>query len=68
MIEDEKKTFDCVEMQHHGAEKLREKLSGMTREAQLAYWQNRTQELRERQDRLKKARGMGDAICRDWLA
>ena len=39
------KAFDCVEMQHKGAEKLQEKLSGMTREEQLEYWRVRTDEL-----------------------
>ena len=44
-----KKKFDCVEMQHHGAEKVRAKLSGMTIEEQAAYWEGRAQEMRKRQ-------------------
>lgn len=49
------KTFDCVEMQHRGAEKLREKTSDMTLEEELAFWRERTQTLRERQKKAKEA-------------
>lgn len=48
------KTFDCVEMQHRGAEKLREKTSGMTLEEQLAFWRERSQALRLRQKKAKE--------------
>ena len=45
----EKKPFDCVEMQHQGAERVQARLAGMTREEQLAYWERRGHELLERQ-------------------
>ena len=48
------KTFDCVEMQHRGAEAVRERLKGMSMEEQLAYWRERTDELRERQRKIKE--------------
>lgn len=43
-----KKTFDCVELQHHGAEKVQAKLAGMTLDEQVAYWERRGKELRKR--------------------
>jgi len=43
------KKFDCVEMKHQGAEQLLKRLSGLTPEQELAFWQKRT-------DVLKKSR------------
>lgn len=43
------KTFDCVEMKRRGAERVRERLSGMTTEEQLAYWDKRYEQLVQRQ-------------------
>ena len=43
------KTFDCVEMKHRGAEKLKEKIDRLTVQQELAFWAERSQELRERQ-------------------
>jgi hypothetical protein len=40
-----KKPFDCVEMKHKGAERVQALLAGMTREEQLAYWEERGREL-----------------------
>jgi hypothetical protein len=40
-----KKKFDCVEMKHKGAEVVQARLAGMTREEQLAYWEERTRAL-----------------------
>ena len=40
-----KKTFDCVEMKHHGAEKLQARLSTMTFDEQVTYWDRRGKEL-----------------------
>ena len=40
-----KKSFDCVDMKHKGAEKVQAKLAGMSREQQLEYWRMRTDEL-----------------------
>lgn len=43
-----KKTFDCVELQHRGAQKVQAKLAGMTLDEQVAYWERRGKELRKR--------------------
>lgn len=43
-----KKTLDCMEMQHRGAERVRELTQGMTEEEQLAFWRERTEALRKR--------------------
>lgn len=50
-----KKKFDCVEMQHRGAEAIRRATQGMTREEELAYWQRGTAELLEMQRKLREA-------------
>ena len=42
-----KKTFDCVEMKHRGAEKVQAKLAAMTLDEQVAYWERRGTELRK---------------------
>ena len=47
-----KKGFDCVEMMHHGAEKIREETKDMTFEEKIAYWQQRSREFREEQEKL----------------
>ena len=44
-----KKTFDCVEMQHRGAEHVRKLTEGMTLEEELEFWRRRTAEMRKRQ-------------------
>ena len=40
--------MNCVEMKRRGAARLQKKLAGMTRDQQLAYWADRTEELRKR--------------------
>jgi len=40
------KTFDCVEMKRQGAERLQEKLAGMTRDERLAYWAERNEQFK----------------------
>jgi hypothetical protein len=50
------KKFDCVEMMHRGAERIREITKDMTEEEELAYWRARTQELIERKKQLTKMR------------
>jgi hypothetical protein len=45
-------------MQHRGAEEIRKKLAGKTREQQIEYWRTRTAELRSRQQALQKERGI----------
>ena len=44
-----KKTFDCVEMMHQGAERVRQEIRGMTQEEELAYWRQQTEALRQLQ-------------------
>ncbi len=44
------KTFDCVEMMHRGAEKIRGRISGMAREQEVAFWRERSRTLRQRQE------------------
>jgi hypothetical protein len=48
------KNFDCVEMKHLGAEKIREKIQGMTREQEAAFWKERSQALRKHQADVKQ--------------
>ena len=43
-----KKTFDCVEMKHLGAEKVQSKLATMTLDEQVEYWEQRGKELRKK--------------------
>ena len=36
------KTFDCVEMQHRGGARIREKTKGMTLREKVVFWRGRT--------------------------
>ena len=47
-----KKMFDCVEMKRDGAQEVQQVLAGMTLQEELAYWQNGTDELTDRQRQL----------------
>lgn len=49
-----KKTFDCVEMKHVGAEQIRKQTVGMTRQQLLEFWRQRSQALREHQQQLMR--------------
>jgi len=49
-----KKHFDCVEMMHQGAARVREELAGKSLEEQAAYWRKSTQALLGRQARLRE--------------
>jgi hypothetical protein len=51
-----KKTFDCVEMKHQGAEKVQAMIAGMTIDEQIAYWERRGKEIRELQAALRARR------------
>jgi hypothetical protein len=51
-----KKPFDCVEMMHQGAARLRKKLAGMTEAQELDYWREQTAELRRKAKAAKKRR------------
>ena len=49
MMKTKTKKFDCVEMMHKGAENVRKKLSKMTDEQKLNYWNIRYNEINEKQ-------------------
>ncbi len=51
------KTFDCVEMKHRGAEKVREQTKDMKPEQELAFWHERSRILRRRQE-IAKGKGL----------
>lgn len=48
-----RKTFDCVEMKRHGAERIHNQIANMTPEEQLVFWEERTKLLKERQQTIK---------------
>ena len=43
------KEFDCVEMKHKAAEKVKAKIAGLSTKEELAFWKNQTESLRKRQ-------------------
>jgi len=47
------KKFDCVQMKRQGAEKVREQTATLTREQELRFWQERSEQLRQQQATLK---------------
>lgn len=51
------KTFDCVRMKRQGAERVMKQLEGKSFQEQLEYWQKGTEDLKRRQQELKKTRG-----------
>ena len=51
-----KKTFDCVEMMHQGAEYVRHQVEGMTLEEEAEYWRQQTEKLKRHQQELAKQR------------
>lgn len=60
-----KKTFDCVAMKRRGAEKIYKQIAGMTVEQELAFWQQRTDALKQRQHTIRnRCRKSGRAISR----
>ena len=50
------KTFDAVEMKRRGQELLRSKLQGLSPEQEIEFWRQRTEELLDRQRRLRAQR------------
>ena len=54
MAEDMKtKKFDCVQMKRLGAAKVREQTAALTKEQELAFWRERSSQLRQRQAALR---------------
>jgi hypothetical protein len=49
------KEFDCVEMQDRAALRIHETLKGMTREEELAYWRERSEEAQKKYPRMETA-------------
>jgi hypothetical protein len=45
-----KTKLNCVEMKHQGAEKVREKTSGLTIAEELRFWQERSMALRKQKE------------------
>lgn len=52
------KRFDCVEMMHEGAARVREETAGMTIEEQATYWEARTKALLARQATLRAKKNL----------
>ena len=50
------KQFDCMALQHRGALKIYEQTKNMTITEELAYWQQRTKELRQLQQARKQSK------------
>ena len=46
----EKKPFDCVQMKHKAAERIRKELEGKTKEERLAYWREEAERQRKMQE------------------
>ncbi|HID99669.1 MAG TPA: hypothetical protein EYP59_05190 [Thiotrichaceae bacterium] len=47
------KQFSCVALQHRGAEKIYEQTKHLTISEEVAYWQQRSHELRQAQEARK---------------
>ncbi len=47
------KKFDCVQMKHSGAAKVREQIANLTKEQELAFWRERSNYLRQQQSAIK---------------
>ncbi|HEY2986572.1 MAG TPA: hypothetical protein VGL11_02530 [Candidatus Binatia bacterium] len=43
------KKFDCVAMMHKGAAEVRKKIRGMKKRDEIAFWQESSQRLKQRQ-------------------
>jgi hypothetical protein len=48
-----KKSFDCVEMMHEASLRIYEETKDMSEEEELAYWERKNQEMRQRHPRLQ---------------
>ncbi len=48
------KTFDCIDMKRRSAKVLQEKLAHLSPAEQLAWWQERTEELRALRDQARQ--------------
>jgi hypothetical protein len=55
------KYFDCVEMQDRGALRIYEETKDMTKEQELAYWRQKSDEAREKYPRMREPAPAGSA-------
>ena len=53
--------LDCVQVKQLGAAQVRERTAALTKEQELAFWQERSQHLRRRQADLKAPDSQADA-------
>ena len=59
------KTFDCVEMKQRGAELVRQRLAGMSRDEEIEYWRQRSEQFeRDQEQRRAQRPGMRDPSSR----
>ncbi len=49
-----KKNFDCVEMKHKSAERIAQKISGLSPQQELEFWRASTQNLVKSEKQLNK--------------
>ena len=64
-----KKTFDCVAMKRRSAEKIYKQIAEITIAQEMAFWQQRTDALREKQRALRnRHRKSGRAVSHSGLA
>ena len=47
---DRKKRFDCVDMKHQAAERIRKELEGKSKKERLAYWHEEAERQRKLQE------------------
>ena len=64
-MEKKKKKFDCVEMKRKGAEKLLMVISGMTLDEELSFWKQGTDELKLRQNEIRRSRQVVQRVLDD---
>ena len=55
------KKSDCVQMKRLGAAQVQERTTSLTKEQELAFWQERSQHLRRRQETLATHTSQPDA-------
>jgi hypothetical protein len=55
----ETKRFDCVEMKQKGAEKVQKQTSAMTKEEEVIFWREGTEDLRRTQRETIEGTGGG---------
>ena len=55
------KKFDCVQMKNLGAAQVQAQTATLTKEQELAFWQERSQHLRQHQEALKAHLSQADA-------